>query len=762
MRHIGTLALMALITFAITTAALSEGILRVPNANGDDRFMPLRGVFVDIDVHDQVAITTVRDRFFIPGDEAVDAYFHFKLPAEASVTGIGYWRDEEFIEFALRPGEQGGSGGGAHDNSALENYLGHNPFNIFLDSIPAGILEVQLQYAELLPYDFGVVSLTYPIFTPNDFLMGEIDTVALDMRVSSQRQMTTVECAGPLHDDTMVRLENRNLARARFFHNDYRPDGDWLLQITFNQEDIGGWIYTHRSDTTADGYFLLVVEPGIVDEDEQVRKFFTFLIDRSGSMAGAKMVQAKAAAISCLGGVSRTDTFNVVSFSSSVHAFSQRMLPGTPANITGARNYVNGLNANGSTNIYEALRFAVNQNMGEGTANQIVFMTDGLPTGGIVDPDVIVEIITQQNVHDARIFTFGIGQDVDTSMLASLAQNNRGRSFLIDPEGARIDSVVANFYRYIATPALVNPEVEFAEGLEVDSLAPDVLQDLSAGRQLFLFGRYGSYGSYGLSLNGRMANGDTSFVFENLDFPELTEENQFIPRMWAKATIDYWLEWMAAHGQNQRIIDKIIELSLRFGILTPYTEYEQPPDDTSTAVTDPAIALIRVKVITGGREVSWSVDGVNAVATFNLYRSLDGAEFVRLNDTPLLENRFLDTQHHKASSIRYRVEMLIDGKSIWSAIFEAGQMPSIITLAEPFPNPFNATTSISYFLPKAGEVNLTLIDLTGAEVKTLVNGSVSAGGHSFVLRAEELPAGIYMLKLQSDGAIATRKLVLVK
>jgi len=761
MKSLKFLVLVAVTITFWTTTLFANGILRMARAYNDDVTMPLDEMHVTIEIHDQVAITTVKDVFRIDSDHPIDANFHFRLPPAASVTGFGFYEGEILVPYFLRPGEQGGPGGGVPDNNALRNYLAENPFSIFLDSIPPGQFAVQLQYAELLPYDFGVVSATYP-FNLGQFLANPIDSVTLDVSINSRRQMTEIECTGEQNQMTNIDMQGQYNATATLKTFNLTPRADWRLNIRFNQEDIGGWLYTHRTDSTSPGYFMLVMEPGIVDPDEQVQKYFTFVFDRSGSMAGSKIVQARSAAGYCINRLISEDRFNIIDFANEIRRFQQNMVPGTVANRTAGVNYVNALQPGGSTNIYGALTTAVSQDMGGGAVNQVVFITDGQPTiGESTDPQVIIDAVANANQQNARIFCFGIGQDLNVGLLNGLAFGNRGQAYFVDPQHERIDSTVAQFFRYIATPALGNPVVEFGEGLQIDSLAPAELQDISAGRQLYLFGRYETFGNFEVALTGRMAGGDTTFSFADMEFPEGSAENAFVPRMWAKATIDDLIQYIDAHNgvNHQAKIDRIIELSIRFGILTRYTEFEEPP----TAVEEPAIAMVSATPISNGIELNWSLVGETSSAVYNVYRA-DGIEspFVKLNDSPLRSTSYFDSQIQPGEHARYQVEMVIDGKSIWSLIIDVGVMPVEITLATPFPNPFNAITSISYSLPKATAVKLSIYDSRGQLIESLVSGTQSAGSHNLVWNAEARPAGIYLLKLEAGSLSRTQKLILLK
>ena len=752
------LALGASLTYA-------DGILRVPQRDQDDIILPLVCVQATVEIHEQVAITTVRNSFINTRDTVIDPIFHYRLPSGASVTGFGMWRDTVFYKFELRPGEQGGPGHGAGDNPDLNEFLGDNSLSMPLDSIPPGLVMVQVQFAEFLPYDFGVVSMTYPLWG-DGFLAGAIDTISISVSLDAQREVTSL-AAATFAEYTVIDQPDAHNATVTLAAEAMIPLEDWRLEISFNQEDIGAWLYAQRADTARAGYFILVVDPGIVDTSEQVQKYFTFVLDRSGSMGGTKIVQAKQAVIECLDQLIDSDYFNIIQFGTDVQRFSGEMMQASEENLDEARNYVDNIQANGSTNLYGAVSLAIEQEMGEGSANQVVLATDGHPNAGrVTDPDAIVDSVTAHNVYNARIFSFGFGSaaDVNAAFLESLSAENNGIAFIFDPNEQAIDDFVAGFYRYVARPVLVNPEVEFEEGLATDSLYPPNLQDVAEGKQLYLFGRYGSFGEYDITLAGDIQGGDTTFVYESLPFPEQLADNPFVPRMWAKAVIDYWLKWLLIQGErgNEDIIDKIIELSLEYGILTPYTEYE-PPEPPPDAVEEPFIIAFGGVFTTGGMELSWAVSGVAATVSFNVYRAFSpGGEFERINDRALSTPYFLDRDVKRGNIAYYRIEMLADGKSFFSPVFTCGLLPESVLLNEPSPNPFNGWTTVSYLLPENTAVRLALYDMQGRELRRLYQGEQAAGAHFMSVDGLGLPSGNYFVRLQAGAETSTRTLHLLK
>lgn len=99
---------------------------------------------------------------------------------------------------------------------------------------------------------------------------------------------------------------------------------------------------------------------------------------------------------------------------------------------------------------------------------------------------------------------------------------------------------------------------------------------------------------------------------------------------------------------------------------------------------------------------------------------------------------------------------------------ETSSLPQNYSLMQNYPNPFNPTTEISYALPYASKITLSIYDLTGKEITRLVNNTESAGYHSVNFNAADLASGIYFYRIEAvavDGSNKfsdTKKLVLLK
>jgi Ca-activated chloride channel family protein len=234
---------------------------------------------------------------------------------------------------------------------------------------------------------------------------------------------------------------------------------------------------------------------------------------------------------------------------------------------------VDSLRAEGSTDINRALLEAAAMVNPE-RSTYLIFLTDGLPTEGVTDVQSIISNFATNAPENLRLFPFGVGYDVDTILLDTLSQDHHGNSTYVQP-GMSLDETLSSFYSGISTPVLTNLELDFGD-LSTYDLYPYPLPDLFANSQVILMGRYRDGGETDITLTGEVNGEKQTFIFSDQEFEEESSLNSLqtsIPRLWATRKIGYLLSQIRLEGANQEIIDQIVRLSIRYGIVTPYTSY---------------------------------------------------------------------------------------------------------------------------------------------------------------------------------------------
>jgi Ca-activated chloride channel family protein len=219
----------------------------------------------------------------------------------------------------------------------------------------------------------------------------------------------------------------------------------------------------------------------------------------------------------------------------------------------------------------------------EGRTYTMVFFTDGQPTWGEKDPQKILANVKTKNTGNTRIFSFGVGNDVNTVLLDALADTTRAVSSYVR-EGEDIEAKVSSLYAKISNPVLANLKLQVGDDIKVSEVYPPQLPDLFHGSQLVVFGRYTGKGHTAVKLTGTIGKETKEFVYD-LIFAEKTEGNQpFVEDLWARRKVGYLLDQIRVQGESKEVVDEIVQLAKRYGITTPYTSYLLVPDGPLPAV----------------------------------------------------------------------------------------------------------------------------------------------------------------------------------
>jgi Ca-activated chloride channel family protein len=367
----------------------------------------------------------------------------------------------------------------------------------------------------------------------------------------------------PTHQITTHRVGNRLEVTL-----DPESTGDVELFIPLRRGLVGTSLVTNAPGGE-DGFYMLLLAPPQADSGESVPRDLSLVIDVSGSMSGDKIEQAKAAIDQALGSLRPSDRFRLIAFSSAVRNFREGFVSASPANLGAARQFTENLTANGGTNIAGALDAVLDQAPSDQRLPLIIFLTDGIPSVGEQAPDKIAERAASRIGHN-RIFTFGVGHDVNTYLLDRLANEGRGSAEYVAPD-ANVEVAVGSLVSKIQHPALVNLRIVESPVRLVQSYPQD-LPDLFYGEELVVFGRYHGQGDGTIVIEGER-NGRRERFTTEATFPATQDDNDFIPKLWASRRIGELTRQIRLEGPSESLIAQVRELGLKYGILTEYTSY---------------------------------------------------------------------------------------------------------------------------------------------------------------------------------------------
>jgi Ca-activated chloride channel family protein len=326
---------------------------------------------------------------------------------------------------------------------------------------------------------------------------------------------------------------------------------------------------------------MMLLSPRVELPSERiVERDVVFVVDVSGSMAGEKIKQARGALKHCLNSLNDGDRFAIVPFSSFAEPW-RKDLASAATDRKAALAFADALIAQGGTDIAGALDVALSFPRSADRPYFVMFMTDGKPTlGETTDPKRILAR-TQAAKGAARIFTWGVGYDVDAQLLDAMAETAGGVSEYVRPE-EDIEAKVSSFFAKASRPVLTDLKLEVVgEKIQLVNVFPRALPDLYAGGQIVLFGRYTGAGDVALRLTGSVGGKTETFIYE-MGFAEKDGRHAFVEPLWARRRIGALLDQIRLHGETKELVDDVIRLSKEYGIQTPYT---------SSLILEPGMAM---------------------------------------------------------------------------------------------------------------------------------------------------------------------------
>ena len=521
----------------------------------------------NVKIKDQVAETLIEQEFYNPNSRQVEGTFLFPVPKGSAISKFSMEINGKQVEAELLAADKAR---GIYEDivrklkdPALLEYSGRDLFKVRIFPIEAhGKKRIHLSYSQILKADSGLVSYALP-------LKGKTKNLALKVDLQAQRALKSIY--SPSHS-VEVKRHSPTKATVGFESNEAKTDGDFQLYYSMEKSDIALDLLTYKKPGE-DGYFLLLASPGIETKTTRViPKDVLFVLDTSGSMAGAKLEQGKKALAFCVENLNDSDRFEIIRFATEVETLFGKLTDVSSAQRERARSFIKDLKPTGGTAINDALQKAVALRPDDGERPfVIIFLTDGLPTVGVTKEDAILENVTRANRANTRIFCFGIGTDVNTHLLDKIGEQTKAFSqYVLADEDLEVK--VSSFFSKIKEPVLANPRISFPDAIRATKMYPAPLPDLFKGEQVVLVGRYSGHGSGAIEISGTVDKQKRKFA-EDAKFPEESSSHEFIPRLWAMRRVGYLLDEIRLHGDNKELKDEVTELARQYSIVTPYTAY---------------------------------------------------------------------------------------------------------------------------------------------------------------------------------------------
>ncbi|WAS06231.1 VIT domain-containing protein [Gloeomargaritales cyanobacterium VI4D9] len=590
--------------------------------------IPLRGVDFQAVIRDMGAQVTVSQHFQNEENNPIEAVYSFPLPESAAICG-----------FEVRLGERVITGRVEEKETAFAQYdeairEGHGAYlvdqdrpNIFTISVgnllPQQSVVIRISYVQELEMQadggrFVIPTTISPRYVPAQQLetapaaellhinpprvLGTLPyglTIRVDMATSSP----ILGLESPSHPIRFTLQDGR--ASVELVGENIQLDQDFVLNYTLQKSPEPRILL--GKDMGSDGFVVMLnFWPQLETQQRQPQEFI-FIIDRSGSMEGESIQQAKTALLLCLKSLQPGDQFNIYGFGSTYEKLFERSQPYTAETLATATQHVQRLDANlGGTEIYAALEDALSR-VGNLAAN-VVLLTDG-QVGN--EPEVIQ--LAQRYRGRVRIFAFGIGRGVSEHLIRGVARATDGAAEFIFP-GERIElKVMQQFYR-MGVPYAEQVQVDWG-GLSVEVVTPRVWPPLFHNQRWTAYARVSQLCTTVVRLQAVLAG--QTYTWELPLDPECVDETPVVPLLFARSAIRDWEE-LPSQGTGSRQRERkeasqqrqeaLVQLGCRYQLLSSATSFvaiEQRPDGDKTA----EIKLRRVPIaLTRG----WGGTGVGS------------------------------------------------------------------------------------------------------------------------------------------------------
>ena len=523
---------------------------------------------VNVAIDGQVAITSIDQEFYNPNDQRLEGFYMFPVPKGAHIDKFSMEIGGKSVDAELLPADKAR---GIYEDivrkmrdPALLEYAGRDLFKVRIFPIePRSRKPIKISYTELLRSDAGTVTYLYPLSTEK-FSARPIKNLSVKIELKSAEPLASIY--SPSHK-VEIKRDGPNRALIGYEGKDEKPDTDFQLVYSSDTRDVGLRLITYKPDGE-DGYFLLLAAPTLGNETKPAPKDVVFVVDTSGSMAGAKLQQAQKALRFCVENLNADDRFEIVRFSTEAEPLFHELVLADSDHRKRANGFVDDFKPIGGTAIADALQSALKVRPDKSDRPFVViFLTDGLPTVGTRNPEEIVANI--KKATGVRIFSFGIGSDVNTQLLDQIAEGSRAFSqYVLANEDLELK--VSNFYTRIKEPALTNLRLDLSGGVRTSKMYPSDLPDLFKGDQLVVAGRYSGAGDVEGKLTGNVGGREQAFTYK-LHFDDRKTTDDYVPRLWATRRVGFLLDEIRIHGETAELRDETTELARKYGIVTPYT-----------------------------------------------------------------------------------------------------------------------------------------------------------------------------------------------
>lgn len=527
----------------------------------------LEAADIKVDITDQVAKTYITQTFVNDTDRDLAGTYLFPLPDDTTFSSFSLHIDGKPVEGKILEAQEARQ---EYEqivrrmvDPGLLEYADNKTVRARIFPIPKhGTKKVELEYTQLLKAENGLLKYKFPLKTEGE--AAPADDIKVTVKLNSKQGLRTIW--SPTHAVDTTRNTDFS-AKVAYAAKDVTPNKDFMLYYSVSDKEMAANLIAHKN-SGQDGFYLLTLSPP-VEAKTNIGRDIVMVADTSGSMAGERMEQNKKALKYFVNSLSTLDRFSIVEFNTDVETFKPTLVAVDPESKKAALAFIDDLEARGGTNIGDALRTgATILDQTSDRPAYLVLMTDGEPTVGETTVEGLMKTVNAK--RDIRLFDFGVGYDINTKLLNKLAEAHHGLAQYVEPDES-IEHALSSFYQKIKAPVLSNVKIAY-NGVTVKDVYPREVKDIFAGNQVMMLGRYKDGAPSSVQVTGTVNGVQKAYSFP-VRFAETEADHTYLPRLWAMRRIGHLTEVAQENGNNREVVDEIIALSKKHGIISAYTSF---------------------------------------------------------------------------------------------------------------------------------------------------------------------------------------------
>lgn len=578
------LILLAIALFAIGTHAqkTTQGTLyAVGKSGGELGSVPLKDTRVTASISGFIARVNVRQEFTNSFTEPIEAVYVFPLSQNGAVDNMTMTVGTRTIRGTIMKREEARQVYETAKNAGqTASLLDQERPNIFTQAVanimPGESVIIDISYVENLKYEDGQYEFVFPMTVGPRYIPGSVSDANkiappaaatraghdISIQVNLNAGVPVEAIRSSSHDITQTNLSPES-ANVSLTSEKTIPNKDFILRYDVSGKRLEDGILTHRSERG--GFFTLMLQPPDMPRSEdRTPKEIVFVLDTSGSMNGFPIEKAKEAMMLSLDGLYPEDTFNLITFAGDTEILFDAPVAATQGNLEKAKAFLASREGNGGTEMMTAIKAALKPSDSQEHLRIVCFMTDAMIGN---DDEIIAEI---QRHSKARVFSFGIGQSVNRTLLDRMAEAGKGEVEYVslEDDGSK---AAKRFYERVRSPMLTDISIDWNE-MPVSDVYPAKLGDLFSAKPVIVNGRYTKGGNGTIKLRGKLAGQD--YVREiPVTLPETETANDVLATLWARKRIDQLSNEALNSTNAAEINEQITNLGLEFRLLTSFTSF---------------------------------------------------------------------------------------------------------------------------------------------------------------------------------------------